>query len=80
MSPQYPEELRALPPPIGITPGYDNPTSIALRFQAGFGVCVGISGLFVITRTYTRLRVMRRWGLEDCEYHNEAEFGVLIPG
>lgn len=69
-----PQEQGAFPPPLGITPNFVNPSSIATGFQAGFGVCVGISGLFVIARTYTRICVMKRWGLEDCQYPSVAGY------
>lgn len=73
MSLQQHGEQGALPPPPGVIPDFENPPSIAVGFQAGFGVCVGVSGLFVVARTYTRLRVMKKWGLEDCEYLTVAD-------
>ena len=69
----YPQEKGALPLPSGIKPNFMNPSSIATSFQAGFGVCVGISGFFVIARTYTKVCVMKKWGLEDCKYSRIAE-------
>lgn len=68
-----PQERKALSPPPGTTPNLMNPPSIATSFQVGFGICVGISGLFVVTRTYTRIFLMKKWALDDCMYPSVAE-------
>lgn len=71
------QQQGALPPPPGIIPNFASPSSIARSFQVGFGVCVGISGLFVITRTYARICVMKRWGLDDCKHPDVAGYWNL---
>lgn len=59
--------LPALQPPPGVTPHYvitGNPTHTTVVLVA---VCVPITAGFVWARMYTKLRLMKSHGWEDCE-------------
>ena len=72
------KEQGALQPPPVTTLNFKIPPNMVISFETGFAVCVGISGLFVLARTYTRLRLMKKWGAEDCELLDIVNGCMLI--
>jgi hypothetical protein len=55
----------ALPP--GVIPNYVNPTTISDQVIITSLTLIVFSSIFVITRLLTKWRVVKRWGLDDCE-------------
>ena len=59
----------AAPPPVGVTPNFENPpnlTRIAFPLLTIFSI---ISTLAVLVRTYTKLYLIRSTAYEDCRSH-----------
>ena len=57
----------ALEPPPGITPNFVDPISLKKYDICGQTVCLTISTLAVWMRMYSKLRLIKAVGWEDCE-------------
>ena len=60
----------AIPPPPGLTSNYINPPSKAVWGTVTTSVCLTVATLLVAMRLYTKLRVLRNLGLDDCKLHS----------
>ena len=60
-------QIGGLPPPPGVTPNFANPESVTTQGHVVFTMCLVISTLFVLLRTYTRFILLKSHGWEDCE-------------
>ncbi|KAI0509033.1 hypothetical protein F5B22DRAFT_618232 [Xylaria bambusicola] len=61
-----PSETGALPPPDGVIPNFVNPPSIHYIHVAVAIAGLATSAIAVTARTYTRAKVIKRFGLDDC--------------
>lgn len=61
------EILPALPPPPGVTPNFIDPPSCADLGKGFVYTFLPLMVCFVILRIYTRARVSRGFGVDDCE-------------
>lgn len=67
-------QLPALQPPPGIQPNFVNPEAIATQTRAATYVALPLMLLFLTLRMYTRLRVTRVVGADDCKYLTKSGF------
>ncbi|KAI1740020.1 hypothetical protein F4680DRAFT_448630 [Xylaria scruposa] len=61
-----PNNTGALPPPDGVVPNFVNPPSVHYIHIAVAIAAVTTSTIAITARTYTRTKVMKRFGLDDC--------------
>lgn len=57
----------AMPPPPGVTPNFDDPESIAHRVVAISVLGAAIAIPVCLLRLYTKRRILRNFGWDDCE-------------
>ncbi|KAI1208290.1 uncharacterized protein F4807DRAFT_158795 [Annulohypoxylon truncatum] len=62
-----PSKTPALRPPPGVEPNFTNPPSLQPERIAVSSICLAICIIFVIARTYTRVR-LNTFNLDDCVY------------
>ena len=68
----------AIPPPPGLTSNYVNPPSKAIWGTVTTSVCLTVATLLVAMRIYTKLKVLKNPGWDDCKRHtNESR---QLPG
>lgn len=60
-------QIGGLPPPPGVTPNFVNPENHTAQGHAVFIMCLVLSTIFVVLRTYTRFILLKSHGWEDCE-------------
>lgn len=60
-------ELPALPAPPGVTHNYINPSDLKTNFYIDLVICLTISSLAVCMRMWTKARLIRKVGREDCK-------------
>jgi len=58
----------ALAPPDGIVPNLINPDNQTGCYILTIVICVTFSSLAVLARLYTKLRIARKIGWEDCKF------------
>ena len=74
-----PAQLQALldgpagSPPPGVIPNFVDPPSIYPQIIVTLVLTLSISTLALVIRTYTKLRVIKAWHLEDCTSALESE-------
>lgn len=61
--------LSAIPPPPGFTSNFVNPPSKASWGIVTQALCLTLATLLVAMRLYTKLKVLRNPGWDDCELH-----------
>ncbi|KAI0907637.1 hypothetical protein F4823DRAFT_641220 [Ustulina deusta] len=59
------QPIPALPPPPGVTPNFDHPSSLKHVNNIAISVAIPITTIFFILRTYTRVWLKRTWIVED---------------
>lgn len=57
----------AIEPPPGITPNFVDPTSMRKYDVFGQSVCLAVSTMLVWMRMYSKLRLIKSVGWEDCK-------------
>ena len=65
-----------IPPPPGVTPNYVDPYSLQRYDILCQIVCLTVSTLLVCMRLYTKVRVLRRLGSDDCRLHHMGIVGI----
>jgi len=65
--PEMLAQLPALQPPPGVVPNFVNPQSIAHQTRTAIYVTLPLMLLFLVLRLYTRLRILRAVGADDCK-------------
>ena len=60
--------LSAIEPPPGVTSNFVNPASKASWDIVTQAVCLTVATLLVAMRIYTKVKVLRSPGWEDCEF------------
>ena len=63
------QELPALKPPPGERPNFINPPSYEHTLVILEGIFVPLMLLVVSMRLYVRAKIMKKWGLDDCELY-----------
>ena len=58
----------ALPPPPGVTPTFEDPFSLRPYHNVATSLGMLLTGIFLIARLYTKIRIIKRLIWEDCEY------------
>ena len=58
----------AVPPPPGVKPNFKNPAYISGGIVPLSAVFVTLSTLFLAIRLYTKLRIIKVFGSEDCKF------------
>ncbi|MCJ1264234.1 hypothetical protein MMC22_004105 [Lobaria immixta] len=58
-------QIGGLPPPPGVTPNFVNPENHTVQGHVVFIMCLVLSTLFVVLRTYTRFILLKSHGWED---------------
>lgn len=53
-------------PPLGIKPNFDNPQNQSANFVLTIVLTVTISTFALLIRMYTKIRIIRKVGWEDC--------------
>lgn len=70
MSPQAPAGLDldagVVPPPPGITPNYAHPAYHSGGIVPLACVFIPLAAIFMALRVYTKVRIIKVFGLEDC--------------
>ena len=61
-----PSEVGAFPPPPGVTPNFAHPDYISGGVVPISAVFLTLSTLFVAARLYTKLKITKVFGSEDC--------------
>ena len=62
--------LSAIPAPSGLTSNFINPPSKVVWDTVTQVVCLTVASLLVAMRMYTKIRVLRHSGLDDCKVHD----------
>ena len=65
--PEMLAQLPALQPPPGVQPDFIDPQSIADQTRHAIYACLPLMLLFLFLRLYTRLRILRAVGADDCK-------------
>lgn len=55
------------PPPEGVESNMDDPESKAWQMEIIVGVMISIVVISMLLRTYCRLKISRKFGIEDCK-------------
>jgi hypothetical protein len=58
----------AASPPAGVTPNYDDPPNKNKIAIVVISICIGLSLIFCVLRIYTRVFLVKRVKVEDCEF------------
>lgn len=59
----------AAPPPPGVTPNFEDPVSVAYRVYPTIALGSFLSISFLALRIYTKVRIIRKFGLDDGEFN-----------
>lgn len=59
--------VEPLKPPAGVIPNFVTPASLRKYDILGQTVCLVVSTLFISMRMYTKARLMKSAGWEDCK-------------
>ena len=62
--------IGAVPAPPGVKPNFKNPDYISGGIVPLSAVFVTFSTLFLAIRLYTKLRIIKVFGSEDCKFDN----------
>lgn len=63
------EIVGAMPPPDGVVPDFSlTRTSVQQKFIVTYAITLGIAILLVLLRLYTRLFLLKSFGLDDCKF------------
>lgn len=63
-----PQPSSALPPPPGEASNFVNPESLSKSIILCVTLCLSVTGIALILRTYVRIFIKRVWILEDCKF------------
>ena len=63
----------AYPPPPGVTPNFKNPDYFSGGIVPISAVFLGLSTLFLAARLYTKLKIIKVFGSEDCRLISDLE-------
>lgn len=58
----------AVPPPPGVTPNFVDPPSLRNYDYASKAICVFLTTSIVAMRMYTKVALVKKTAVEDCEY------------
>ena len=61
-------EQGATPPPSGVVPNFVDPPNRNTEIIAVSSVCIAVSTIFIVARTFIRLKLIKRHGWEDCKW------------
>jgi len=59
--------IPALAPPPGVRPNFKDPLSLETPLRVSVCLVMALMLVFVSLRVYTRLRITREFGAEDCK-------------
>ena len=62
------KDVGVIPPPPGVTPNFEHPAYHSGGIVPIAAVFIPLAAIFMILRVYTKLRIIRVFGLEDCEW------------
>lgn len=71
MAPQagtYSDKAGAVPPPPGVTPNFLHPAYHAGGIVPLAAVFIPLAAIFMFLRVYTKVRIIKVFGLEDCKF------------
>lgn len=68
----------ALSPPLGETSNFINPESLSKWITLCVTICLSVTGIVFLLRTYVRIVVKRKWILEDCEFSFSCRQSVSL--
>lgn len=60
-------EAPALAPPDGLSSDFGHPDSLQRWSNLCISVCLSMSTIVFLLRTYVRVAIKRQWMLEDCK-------------
>lgn len=63
----------ALAPPPGVTPNFVNPYNQNKVTITLISVCLPATTLFLLIRMYSKVRLIKSHGWEDCKFVDEAK-------
>ena len=61
------------PPPPGVTPNFDHPTSLGYRVAIALVVCFVLATYVLLLRLYTRYFITHITGADDCKHPNSGK-------
>lgn len=64
-----PPLVAVVPPPPGVTQDFVNPPIAAANAPILVGIGVTVAGLLVVMRLYTKVYLLRKFGVEDGMLH-----------
>ena len=63
------EIVGAMPPPAGVTPDFSGRrTELQDKTIVIFSVMTALSSVFILLRVYTRVFLVKTFGLDDCKF------------
>lgn len=61
------EKIGVFPPPPGVLPNFENPEYRSAGIVPLAAILIPLTAIFMTLRVYTKLRIIKIFGLEDCE-------------